>query len=141
MALASVEYTCPQTQTNWKISASNTVELRLGADRTSLGSAQAELLWFQERFSELSQIMPNQNWSVFVDMSRVAVSRNQTLALQELFTDMLKNDKIKTVAVVQAARTFQVAIRKVLINIKAIGKLKFFEQKETAREWLSLKNK
>ena len=140
MVQASIQYTCPQTQTSWKIDAPNTIELKLGSERSGKESATAELVWFQERLNELSRTMPNQIWSVYIDMSKVPVSQNQAIALTELFTEILKNDKVKTVAVVQAARTFQVAIRKVLISLKTIGKLKLFEQTETAREWLKIKS-
>ncbi len=139
MAQVSIQYTCPQTQTSWKIEPPGIIDLKLGSERSGRDSAAAELIWFQERLAELSQSMPNQSWSVLIDMSKVPVSQNQAIALQELFTDILKNDKIKSAAVIQSARTFQVAIRKILIKMKVIGKLKFFEQKDLAKEWLYLK--
>ncbi|MDD5342075.1 MAG: hypothetical protein PHI73_01960 [Patescibacteria group bacterium] len=134
--------TCPETQSTMRLEAQNIIELKLGPDRNSQDSALAELLWFRGELAKLKEQFPNAFWSALVDMSKVAVSQKEALALNELFSDLLKSDRILRTAVLKAGHTFQVAIRKLLLaTTKETGKLKFFEQSEMAREWLYLKMK
>ncbi|MDD5566832.1 MAG: hypothetical protein PHH01_01425 [Patescibacteria group bacterium] len=134
--------TCPETQSTMRLEGQNIIELKLGPERNSRDSALAELLWFRGELSKLNEQFPNAFWSALVDMNKVSVSQKEALALNELFPDLLKSDRILRTAVLKAGHTFQVAIRKLLLaTTKETGKLKFFEQSEMAREWLYLKMK
>ncbi|MBU0707237.1 hypothetical protein KKG41_02590, partial [Patescibacteria group bacterium] len=116
-----IHYTCPDTQSELTIESGN-LQLILGADRESKSNAEAELEWLVTRINNLTQRFPDKQWGLLVSLKKVKVEQKDYVLWEELFKLIFNNNKIKAVAVLEAARTFQMVIRKTMIkNTKETG--------------------
>lgn len=125
--------------TTWKV-IGEIISIQLGADSTGHESAVDEMVWLEERLKGLVKQFPNKRWGMAIDFSRLPVQQTSAARFRSLISWLLKEKEIAAMAVVQAAHSYQVVIRAILMSLpEATGKMKFFDQLGTAGEWLKIK--
>lgn len=137
MAILGDRY--PESGTNWSVK-DELIEIRLGTDSASHETAVAEMLWLEEHLNGLSKQIPNKQWGIAVDFSRLPVQQTSAARFRSMISWLLKEPGVAAIAVVQAAHSYRVVIQTILFALPSVtGKLKFFDQQGTANEWLKIK--
>lgn len=111
----------------------------LGAKRTP-ESGIAESKWLYDHLTKLKTENPGQRYGVLIDFKNIKVEDKDTVATKTMGTRLVQEAAVSLLAVVQAAKSYQIIIRSIVFALsKETGKMKFFDSKELALEWLKTK--
>ncbi|MDP3964284.1 MAG: hypothetical protein Q8Q20_01315 [bacterium] len=118
----------------------NAVVLRFGSERRK-DTPETEFAWIWQKLAGLTQQFPEKKWGLVIDFSKLQVQSADTISIDAIIEHLLQSPSASVIAILSAARSYQVAIRRVVMKGKAqTGRIKFFEKKEMALEWLKLKS-
>lgn len=113
------------------------VTVTLGAKRTP-ETGIAESKWLYDHLTRLKTETPGKRYGVLLDFKNIKVEDKDTVATKTMGTRLVQEQAVASLAVVQAPKSYQIIIRSIVFALsKETGKMKFFDTKEMALEWLN----
>lgn len=128
--------TFPPTGGEWFVRENGIIELTLGPKVEEAKHVTAEAHWSVDLLEQLKEQNPRGVWTVVTNLERLPPRYNPPLALRAVYAGVLKDPRLRRIAIVHASKTHRMVVQTFLLTSSSRHKLKFFDTIDEARAWV-----